>query len=182
VFTARYALSPYIKQIRFVFKGLKFNGNYSFMKFVIWSRLLSPYADAGVSQENQSLHIFTTCLCFRYPFVHTSPSVTSLACLSDSLRLPIPSAFPFPDFPPLFTPNFFKVAIYPWPLDKSCHLWDTYINYVRLWAQIWRSYTRKICISEVRSRLKDSSKAISPEIHSDRILLREVASVHTKAS
>jgi hypothetical protein len=33
VFTARYALSPYIKQIRFVFKGLK----------VYWLVYLSPF-------------------------------------------------------------------------------------------------------------------------------------------
>jgi hypothetical protein len=36
VFTARYALSPYVKQIRFVFKGLKIEILRSFKEYFLW--------------------------------------------------------------------------------------------------------------------------------------------------
>jgi hypothetical protein len=51
VFTARYALSPYIKQIRFVFKGL--------MMFVL---LLSARGRVVV-QELHAVSSFSLCVC-----------------------------------------------------------------------------------------------------------------------
>jgi hypothetical protein len=57
VFTARYALSPYIKQIRFVFKGL-------------------------INDEAIRLNILSVCLysCLGYPAGKSHPVYTALYC------------------------------------------------------------------------------------------------------
>jgi hypothetical protein len=46
VFTARYALSPYIKQIRFVFKGLN-----SFVTFTVDSQVLNTSEILSLASE-----------------------------------------------------------------------------------------------------------------------------------
>jgi hypothetical protein len=66
VFTARYALSPYIKQIRFVFKGLK-EGNQA-----IIAKFLQKLADIGSQvpdHDSNSVYVSdgmkVTCTCLE---------------------------------------------------------------------------------------------------------------------
>jgi hypothetical protein len=58
VFTARYALSPYIKQIRFVFKGLIHHTNVRFR--VKW------YGVVGIVEEMQTLRECASVLRYTY--------------------------------------------------------------------------------------------------------------------